>query len=401
MPDFDITDAKGRTITMSGSRPPNEAEIRQAFAAAFPETLRTQTPRSTIGQSPFAWTSQPRTPGTPADARAVGRELLNLAPLVASGTAAAITGGGSLAVQAAGQATAGLLSGALRSRRTDTPVQTLTQAGADVGTNLLGLGVGAGLQKVAPAIMEGALRMSAPIRRKFGELGETAIANRILPTWAGADKAKMLRNIASAQKEDALRGTGAMISPGPIVEETATRLRPEIAAEFRAKVRPNAELPEMLREFAADNPRLIPAHELDATRSKWSNVMDAAERAAEQGHPILANEKTPGILAQASGRQLESVLPDYATRNREIMNLEGVRQAAQGRAVIPARGLENIGATYAPSPYRLAARFARIPKVMGSGAIAADALGRGMQAMPSGELLRLAILKLLQPSGGQ
>src|SRR5215467_12463437 len=39
MPDFDITDAKGRTLTFTGDTPPNKASIDAAFAKAFPNTF--------------------------------------------------------------------------------------------------------------------------------------------------------------------------------------------------------------------------------------------------------------------------------------------------------------------------------------------------------------------------
>lgn len=54
MPDYEVQDAKGRKIRMSGDKPPTEAEIDDAFAHAFPETTtQTQTSQTQQGQPGF------------------------------------------------------------------------------------------------------------------------------------------------------------------------------------------------------------------------------------------------------------------------------------------------------------------------------------------------------------
>src|SRR4029434_4163540 len=113
--------------------------------------------------------------------------------LAASAAAAYGTGGMSLLPQLAGQVGAGVVSGGGRTAiegKDSTGPEARKAALIDAAVNAAGPVIGKGLQTVAPAVMEGALRMSAPIRRKYGrmELGKLAVEARILPHHSGRDQ---------------------------------------------------------------------------------------------------------------------------------------------------------------------------------------------------------------------
>src|SRR4030095_9225904 len=160
--------------------------------------------------------------------------------LAASAAAAYGTGGMSLLPQPAGQVGAGVGGGAgvvSGVARTAIEGKDITGPDArkaaliDAAVNAAGPVIGKGLQTVAPAVMEGALRMSAPIRRKYGrmELGKLAVEERILPTQAGADKAKQL---LIAERQAKLSDLAALpnqsVSLPPIAQAAEQNVAPKV-----------------------------------------------------------------------------------------------------------------------------------------------------------------------------
>jgi hypothetical protein len=361
-------------------------------------------PQATAPLEPMSW-------------KMLGRAL----PVAASGMAAEATGGLSLLPRLLAQGVAGVASGAGRSAlEGDTSQSGMgKRAAVDAATNVLPGVVGAGLRKVAPAVMEGALRINAPLARKFGaeNLGTTALAHRIVPTAKGAEKAGNIVGNLMDEKQALLAAAGqrASMVPGTITAAALQEVDPQIARELRAGAGPQVN-PPLAKGFLEQNPRGLTPAELDDVKRVWDDMSNADRtRMRIQGGRLGAEEMMPIALAKSAKAGLEEVAPGYSALNQQIRDVKGVQLAALGRANIPARGLDNLATTYgvtealaAGKPFTALAlggtRLLRVPQNMGRAAIGADALGKALLkpgAAPTAEAVRAAIIALLNQQGQQ
>jgi hypothetical protein len=406
MADLTVTGPDGQPYTFPSDA--TDQEILGFFQKLNPAPAHGHTAADELGGIPVR---DPRTfaglygtqGGTPEQRATVGGKLF---PLVA-GTAAGVASGGlSLLPMLGVNAGAAALTDAASGR-----VQSVSDAARSAGSGALatGLGLGAGkaLEAAAPTVMEGALRVSAPIARKFGrfgELGRTALDNGILPTQAGAEKAGRIIGLKAASKASALSPL-ASVPTTPIAQGAMRDLTPDIVTEFRGGLREDIQPPRQVTDFLARNPSEINPATLDAIKGQWDDAASAAHRAASMGVPLNADASANGALASHARDTLSAALPagpneaGYAARNAEIMNLQGVKQGAQGRADIPARGLDNMVVAYDPTLRSLVARALRAPAILGGVAHVMNA--GGMIGVPGALAARDVLMQLLaQNTGG-
>lgn len=261
-------------------------------------------------------------------------------------------------------------------------------------------GVGKAAKSGANVAMEGALRINAPLARKYGrfELGKAAVENRILPTKAGAEKAAQIGQRLGAEKEGLLRdaSTRVTMNPSAIGAAAAQDVAGTVKNEFASGVRSSQKTPAVIRRFTRRNPTGLAPNALDDLKGVWDKQQDSAQVAKRMGRPITADDKALMSLSKSAREALESVAPGYAEKNKAIRTMSGVRQAAQGRVDIPAGGLDNLAVMYAPGKVTAAARLLRIPAVSGGLALGADAAGSAL--INGSEAVRAAILANLMAS---
>jgi len=379
----------------------------------------------TFGQPKAATKKEPpstfgsRLQGTlEAQGRAAGKGLMALKdmatdPSVLTGIGAALaTEGASIPVQLLAQGGAGLAGGAIRSAMKDGTVGDMALSGmGDAALNLLPMGVGAGLRKFAQPVMRSALRLSAPIARKFGDVVPTALAERIMPTASGAAKATTLRDATMAANEallDAAGNRGVRMAPIPIGNEAIDRVQPGINAAFSAGERTNTYAPKIIDNFKNQAAGVgtrglgVSPRQLNEAKRIWDNEIGnaiVAKKFGLAGAPEV-DTATRQALAGTSRDALEQVAPGYKALNRRTMTLEGIRQAAENRNAIPATGLADHLLVFGGlSPSHIAARLAMSPGVKGAGAIGMNELGKAMMSRggaPTVEMIRAAILQMLQ-----
>ena len=373
--------------------------------------IREKTKDTTSGPSPTARAEEARqvgmrsTKAPPAGQLTPTREdwgkLADVTlPAIASTGAAMATGGASLPIQALAQGGAGLLSGATRAAIRGGTVGEMGASGAlDAASNTVPMGLGAGARQFAKPLMRSALRISAPIARKFGDIVPTALAERILPTASGAAKAEALREAGSAEKELLLRGSNATIDPNDLATAARARMQPHLEQAFDAGETTTTQAPKVINALGRKAP--MDLQRLDRAKSKWDDKIKNAIAARKfSGTVPDINERTRQALAGEARDALEQAAPGYKAVNKRIMTLEGIRQAAANRIAIPATGLaDNLLVFSGLSPSHVAARLAMSPVIKGGAAIGANELGKAMMsrgAAPTAEMIRAAILQLLQ-----
>jgi hypothetical protein len=402
--------------------------------------------------------------------------VIRTLPAVAGAGAALLTSGASIPAQAAAS---GALSGigSVISNLVNNARGVQDKSGADIaaaglgdaalgaGGTLGGEALGRGLRYVAPKIAEGALRMSTPLRRKFGRFGEN-LSGTLIP-HAQADKELMLRELnrvpakpiadraAESMRPNQQLAWNVGLDPSDAVEEAPLiqRFRQRAPAQTIQDVLPDpqgintagaAEQSRQMIERQAANeaarregspllargledleagmasPATYPgartpvrvqtikgqsqwsANELDDMKGLLDDVTDAEHRAIQKGaHP---NSGTPGArqLAREMGAELNartggdlSGRPTgaYGEANQRIMRLQALKQAAQGRVDIPARGLENLLALYSPTPIHLALRAMRVPVATHAAAKGAQAAGSALMSPETKAALLAALLQ--------
>jgi hypothetical protein len=270
------------------------------------------------------------------------------------------------------------------------------------------------LRGVAAPVMEGALRINAPIARKFGrdKIGRVAVDERIMPTKAGATKAGELINATVAEKEAGLQAAGqrASILPKGILADAFKDVTPGYHQQRMGGGGSGMADFELARNFYNEHPRGISPSDLNQAKVYWDDISDAAHRALPTGGRLGVEERLPMAMAKSAKRTLEEVAPGTNDLNQRIMGLKGAQLGARGRADIPAGGLDNIAAGYGVtaamatgSPKTAmaiaAARAARDPRVMAGGAIGLNELGKLLQRGGSGlpaQLQRAITLMFLQ-----
>jgi len=281
-------------------------------------------------------------------------------------------------------------------------------------------GTGRVLNYVAPEVMATALRIPAPLARKYGRrnLGERAIKDLIVPGTAGAsDEAQGLVNARMAEEARMLAGADqrASIAAPSLAAQAEQELAPKMRIGMKSGVRPSGATPALLQDFAKANPQGMTPSELNAVIADWNDVSDAARRSIPTGGRIGVDERAPMILARMGNEAIEQIAPGYRDLNRKIMMTTGVQLAAKGREDIPAGGLENLAASHeiaaslANSNPKVAmavagTRLARMPPALGVGAIGADMLGNFLKSVGggrTGDLIRAAILAKLSQQGPQ
>lgn len=364
-----------------------EAEVRSSSA---PTPKR---PRVQLGSSMFGSTGPSYDPDDPT---AAARRVL---PFVASGMAAAATGGASLPIQVAAQGTAGILS--RFALKPDDPGAALRGGAVDMGVSGAGGLAANALGALARPMMRGALRISAPIARKAGanRIADLALQERVLPTQAGAVKATNLRNTLQGQKAQMLTeaDTRASLLPDVIAGLAATDVTPSTARRFVAGLEDSPQIPAVIRNFRQRAGSSIAPTQLEPIKGEWDDAMKTALQAKKfSGVPLTPQTRAVGALANQSREGLEAVAPGYKAMNRRIMTAEGLRQAVANRVEIPATGLDDMVTPYLLPSHpitTIAARASRMPVARGGMAIGLNELS---SASP---LLRAALVALLQQGG--
>ncbi len=275
----------------------------------------------------------------------------------------------------------------------------LTDTATTLGAGAVGKGVQTLAEKAAPAVMEFAQRVNAPIARKFDNLGQTAVDAGILPTDAGAAQAQAARIRLQAVKEGELRAADAGSPTGggalttDVRNAAAARTDPQTQIEIAAGLRQPTQTPQTGAAFVQNNPPQIPAYQLDAIKGAWDNASDATMKARAMGRPVTADDAEISNLSAAAKEQLRNALPAgrYDDLNQQIMNMEGVRQVSQRTADIPTNGLANLSMAVNPSLATAAFRLARVPAFAGGAAIGLDRSAPALSAA-----VRAAIMAQLQ-----
>jgi hypothetical protein len=275
-------------------------------------------------------------------------------------------------------------------------------------------GAGRVLRGVAAPVMEGALRINAPIARKFGrdKIGRVAVDERIMPTMGGAEKAGRLIQATGREKEALLQAADqrASVLPTGILADAFEEVRPGYHQQRLGGGGKGPADFELARKFFDEHPRGISPSDLNQAKVYWDDISDAARRALPTGGRLGVKERLPIALAKSANRTIEKVAPGTSALNQRIMGLKGAQLGARGRADIPARGLENIATAFTGatalaqgSPKvaaaALAARALREPTVMAGGAIGMNELGKLSQWGGSGlpaTLQRALTLMFLQ-----
>lgn len=381
----------------------SDADLESAVVAKYPEYQDLATKREPVAPKSFEERTQARLAKTfiQQDEQAKNVEKLTRNPsAMASMAASELTGGMSMLPRVLAQGGAAVLSGGLATKaQGGSNDEAVANTLGDALTNVGPMAVGAGLRTVAKPLMRSALRISAPIARKFGDIVPTALAERIMPTAKGAAKAEALREAGSAEKEQLLRSSPATIDPNDIATAARARIQPHLAEAFDAGETATTQAPKLINAVGRKAP--MDLQRLDRAKSKWDDKIKNAIVARKFAGtvPDIA-ERTRQALASETRDALERAAPGYKDINRRIMTAEGIRQAAANRNAIPATGLaDHLLAFSGVSPEHVAARLAMSPVVKGGAAIGANELGKLMMkpgAAPTAEMIRAAILQLLQ-----
>ena len=402
MPDYEITDpTSGRTLVMTGDRPPTEAEIKLAFAKApAPQASQAAAPGSSFVQKAAEW--------LPAAGGVVGGILGGVGGTafgLGFGGVPGATGGAALG-GAAGEAGRQLIDRAIGATAPATSAQAAgqigTQAALQGGSELVGGGIGKVAAPVMRAtgetLMQTALKpgwkaaASAVRRGEVPVVVKTLLDEGVNVTPGGVRKLNALLDASNAEIEDAVAALPGEVNPFKV----ASRLTPT-ARKFAEQVDPAADLEAISgtgQRFLETVPRPLTMQAAQAmkkgTYEQLGNKYGQLGAAAVESQKALARGLKEELAAEAQKQGID--LSALNAREGRLLEAKGelARRTLVGGNANPA-GFA-MAATYRPMSF-IAALMDRSPLVK-------SLLARGLYnqagsaAGVSPQLVRIAVSAL-------